>query len=215
MTQTSEVEPVEAPLARPRSWRRIAALSVIGAGALLFLYVLITFFQVLHASRQDQARPVDAIVVLGAAQYDGRPSPVLEARLSTALDLYRADYAPVIVTTGSKQEGDRFTEGFTGFTYLRDQGVPEADLRIVVDGTNTFEELSATANVLRSEGLGQRVLLVSDPYHALRAREIANEVGLQAWFSPTDLDSSFRQLVRETAAVAVGRVLGFRRVSNL
>ncbi len=183
--------------------------------ALAALYVFVTFLQVWAASRNDQARPVDAIVVLGAAQYDGRPSPVLEARLDTALRLYEAGLAPVIVTTGSNQEGDRFTQGFTGFTYLRDQGVPEGDLRIVVDGTNTFEELSATANVLRDEDLGTAVLLVSDPYHALRALEVAREVGLDAWFSPTDLDSSFRQLLRETAGVSVGRVVGFRRVSNL
>ncbi len=175
----------------------------------------ITFAQVWLASRDDQARQVDAIVVLGAAQYDGRPSPVLEARLDTALALYEQGFAPVIVTTGSNQVGDRFTEGFTGFTYLRDQGVPEGDLRIVVDGTNTFEELSATANVLRDEQLGDTVLLVSDPYHALRAVEVAREVGLEAWFSPTDLDSSLRQLVRETAGVSLGRLIGFRRVSNL
>lgn len=183
--------------------------------AITALYVAVTFVQVWHASTRDQTREVDAIVVLGAAQYDGRPSPVLEARLDAALELYRGGWASVIITTGSNQEGDRFTQGFAGFTYLRDQGVPETDLRIVVDGTNTFEELSATANVLRDERLGDRVLLVSDPYHALRAVEIAREVGLDAFFSPTDLDSSFRQLIRETAGVSVGRVVGFRRVSNL
>lgn len=197
------------------SRRRIGVVSAVGLFLLGFLYVATTFVQVWWASRSDDARPVDAIVVLGAAQYDGRPSPVLEARLDTALQLYREGLAPVIVTTGSNQEGDRFTEGFTGFTYLRDQGVPESDLRIVVDGTNTFEELSATANVMRDEGLGDEVLLVSDPYHSLRAVEIAREVGLDAWFSPTDLDSSFRQLVRETAGVSLGRLVGFRRVSNL
>ena len=183
--------------------------------AVSVLYVAVTFVQVWYASTRDQARDADAIVVLGAAQYDGRPSPVLEARLDTALDLYDRGLAPVIITTGSNQQGDRFTQGFTGFTYLRDQGVPEANLRIVVDGTNTFEELSATANVLVDEQLGDRVLLVSDPYHALRAVEIAREVGLDPYFSPTDLDSSFRQLVRETAGVAIGRIAGFRRVSNL
>ena len=204
-------------MSEPVRWsrRRIAVVSTVGLVLLGFLYVATTFVQVWWASRSDDARPVDAIVVLGAAQYDGRPSPVLEARLDTALALYEQGLAPVIVTTGSNQEGDRFTEGFTGFTYLRDQGVPEADLRIVVDGTNTFEELSATANVLRDESLGEQVLLVSDPYHALRAVEIAREVGLEAWFSPTDLDSSFRQLVRETAGVSLGRIVGFRRVSNL
>jgi vancomycin permeability regulator SanA len=195
--------------------RRLLLRSVFAVALLGVLYVAVTFVQVWMASRDDQARPVDAIVVLGAAQYDGRPSPVLEARLDTALGLYDRGFAPVIITTGSNQEGDRFTQGFTGFTYLRNRGVPETDLRIVVDGTNTFEELSATANVMREEGLGDDVLLVSDPYHALRAVEVAREVGLQPWFSPTDLDSSFRQLVRETAGVSVGRLVGFRRVSNL
>lgn len=197
------------------SRRRIGVVAAVGVCLLGVLYVGTTFLQVWWASRTDDARPVDAIVVLGAAQYDGRPSPVLEARLDAALGLYDQGLAPIIVTTGSNQAGDRFTEGFTGFTYLRDRGVPEADLRIVVDGTNTFEELSATANVMREDGLGDTVLLVSDPYHALRAVEIAREVGLRAWFSPTDLDSSFRQLVRETAGVSLGRLVGFRRVSNL
>ena len=199
----------------PTSKRRLVFAALLGLAALGMLYVLVTFVQVWHASGNDEARGVDAIVVLGAAQYDGRPSPVLEARLTAALELYEGGLAPVIVTTGSSQEGDRFTQGFAGFTYLRDQGVPESDLRIVVDGTNTFEELSATANVLRDESLGLRVLLVSDPYHALRAKEIAREVGLEAYFSPTDLDSSFSQLLRETAAVSIGRIVGFRRVSNL
>lgn len=198
-------------------WSRLkrSLLGLAGIVVLGVLYGAITFLQVWHASGRDEARSVDAIVVLGAAQYDGRPSPVLEARLNHALDLYERGLAPLIVTTGSNQEGDRFTQGFTGFTYLREAGVPEADLRIVVDGTNTFEELSATAAVLRNGGVGSEVLLVSDPYHALRAVEIAREVGLDPFFSPTDLDSSARQLIKETAGVAVGRLVGFRRVSNL
>lgn len=190
-------------------------LGVLGVVGLAVLYVGVTFAQVWFASRDDQARDVDAIVVLGAAQYDGVPSPVLQARLDRALELYREGHAEVIVTTGSNQAGDRFTQGFAGFTYLREFGVPEGDILVVTDGTNTYEELSATANALRAEGVGDEVLLVSDPYHALRAVEIAREVGLQAWFSPTELDSSLRQLLRETAGVGLGRVVGYRRVSNL
>lgn len=199
---------------RFRILRRVF-VSLLGVAVLGVLYGLITFIQVWYASGQDNARNVDAIVVLGAAQYDGRPSPVLEARLDHALDLYERGLAPLIVTTGSKQAGDRFTEGFTGFTYLRQSGVPEANLRIVVDGTNTFEELSATALVLRNDKLGDEVLLVSDPYHNLRAIEIAREVGLNPWFSPTALDSSAKQLIKETAGVGIGRLVGFRRISNL
>ena len=86
---------------------------------------------------------------------------------------------------------------------------------VVVDGGNTFESLSATANVLLDRGIGNKVILVSDPYHALRAKEIAREVGLEAWFSPTDLSSSFSQLLRETAGTSIGRIIGFRRASTL
>ncbi len=195
-------------------WRivRGTLVALVGVG---LLYVTVTFVQVWQTSRDDQARPADAIVVLGAAQYDGRPSPVLQARLDAALDLYRDGVAPVIVTTGSNQVGDRFTQGFAGFAYLRDAGVPEEDLRVVVDGTTTYEELSATANVLVDEAIGSDVVLVSDPYHGLRAVETAREVGLDAVFSPTDLDSSFTQLARETAGVGLGRIVGYRRISGL
>lgn len=198
-----------------RSTWRILRVTIVAIVALGCLYVAITFVQVWQTSREDAARPADAIVVLGAAQYDGRPSPVLRARLDAALELYRRGIAPVIVTTGSNQAGDRFTQGFAGFAYLRDAGVPEADLRVVVDGTTTYEELAATANVLIGEAIGTEVVVVSDPYHGLRAVETAREVGLDAVFSPTDLDASFSQLARETAGVSVGRLVGYRRISGL
>ncbi|MFL2697270.1 MAG: YdcF family protein [Acidimicrobiales bacterium] len=195
-----------------RKFLAIALLSII----LLFLsYLLLVFFQVWLNSARDQARPADAIVVLGAAQWDGVPSPVLEARLEKALKLYEEGLSPIIVTTGSKQTGDRFTEAYAGLTYLLERSVPESSILVVVDGNNTFESLSATANVLTDRGIGNKVILVSDPYHALRAKEIAREVGLQAWFSPTDLSSSFSQLIRETAGTSVGRVIGFRKASTL
>ena len=197
---------------RLRKFLTITLLSII---LLSLSYLLIVFFQVWLNSARDQARPVDAIVVLGAAQWDGVPSPVLEARLEKALKLYEEGLSPIIVTTGSKQTGDRFTEAYAGLTYLLERSVPESSILVVVDGNNTFESLSATANVLTDRGIGNKVILVSDPYHSLRAKEIAREVGLQAWFSPTDLSSSFSQLIRETAGTSVGRMIGFRKASNL
>jgi uncharacterized SAM-binding protein YcdF (DUF218 family) len=188
----------------------LVGLAVLGAG-----YLSITFAQVWWNSNRDEAQSVDAIVVLGAAQFDGVPSPVLAARLDRALELYRAGHGGLIVTTGSKQSGDRFTEAYAGLTYLLERGVPESDILVVVDGTNTFESLSAAANALGASQVGRHVLLVSDPYHALRAKEIAREVGLDPEFSPSAVDSSLRNLSRETAAVAIGRIVGFRRVSNL
>lgn len=197
-----------------RRWIRFVAWALAGTVVVVTVFTAVTFLQVWRASRDDQARPVDAIVVLGAAQYDGRPSPVLEARLVHALALWERGLADVIVTTGANQAGDRFTQGFAGYTYLRDAGVPDEAILVVVDGTSTYEELSATANVLAERGM-ERVLLVSDPYHNLRARAVAREVGLDAYVSAADTDAPFGRLARETAGVVIGRLIGFRRLATL
>ena len=105
------------------------------------------------------------------------------------------------------------TEGFAGFEYLRYAGMPEDALLVVTDGASTWEQLAATARQLRRLELAT-VLLVSDPYHSLRLLQIAGEVGLEAEVSSTDGRTSLRNLVRETAAVSLGRVLGYRRVDN-
>ena len=191
--------------------RVLVALAVlVGAG---ILYVTVTFVQVVVATGHDDRDPVDAIVVLGAAQYDGEPSPVLAGRLDHAFALWQEGVAPLVVTTGSKLEGDRFTEGYAGFEYLRFAGIPEDQLLVVTDGSSTWEQVAATAVQLESRGL-DTVVLVSDPYHSLRLEQIADEAGLDAAVSPTDGSSSLRQLVRETAAVSLGRLVGYRRIDN-
>ncbi len=121
--------------------------------------------------------------------------------------------APLVVTTGSNQPGDVFTEGYAGFEYLRFAGIPEEELLVITDGSSTWEQLAATARQLRAREL-ESVVLVSDPYHAFRLRQIAGEVGLDASVSSTDGGSSIRQLLRETASVSLGRILGYRRVDN-
>lgn len=206
--------PPPPPPHEPRRWVQPLAWGLLGVLVVGVLFTAVTFFQVWRLSRTDQARPVDAIVVLGAAQYDGRPSPVLEARLLHALDLWDRGLADVIVTTGANQPGDRFTQGFAGYTYLRDAGVADEDILVVVDGTSTWEELTATANVLAERGM-DRVLLVSDPYHSYRARAMAGDAGLDAWVSPADTGAPVGRLARETAAVVVGRLIGFRRLASL
>lgn len=195
---------------RRRVRSRRALLIVVAVGV---AYVVFNFFSVLAASGRDDREPVDAIVVLGAAQYDGDPSPVFAARLDHAFALWEQGLAPLIVTTGSNQPGDRVTEGFAGFEYLRFAGVPEESLLVITDGASTWEQLAATARQLRGRDLDS-VLLVSDPYHALRLSQIAEEVGLDASVSSTDGNTSIRNLVRETAAVSLGRILGYRRVDN-
>lgn len=200
---------------RPRRSRRWWAGRVLAAIVVLnVLYVGVTFVQVWWASTHDRPEPAEAIVVLGAAQYDGRPSPVLKARLDRAFDLYEEGIAPRIVTTGANREGDRFTEGFVGYEYLRGRGVPEDDIIVITDGVNTWEELSATARQLRPLGL-DKVVLVSDGYHALRLAHTADELGLDASVARTDGTATFRQLARETAAVSLGRIIGYRRLADL
>jgi len=194
------------------SARRVAWTLLI-VGTLAVIYVGINFIAVLAKLDVDDRGPGDAIVVLGAAQYDGRPSPVLARRLDHALELWNEGAAPLIVTTGSKQPGDRFTEGYAGFEYLLEAGVPESALLLVTDGASSWEQMAATARVLHNRDLSSAVV-VSDPYHSLRLAQISVEAGLTAYISPTDGEASVRQLARETAAVSLGRALGYRRVDN-
>ena len=109
----------------------------------MFVYLSVTFVQVWRAARRDDARPSDAIVVLGAAQYDGRPSPVLAARLDHAIDLYDDGIAPVIVVTGGRQPGDRFTEATAAANYLHDHGVPDDAILRETTGRSSWESLDA------------------------------------------------------------------------
>jgi uncharacterized SAM-binding protein YcdF (DUF218 family) len=195
---------------RRRRWLlRIAGVLV----AVAVVYVVVIAAQVVLAARQDQRELVDAIIVLGAAQYDGEPSPALQGRLDRALELYDEGLAPQIVLTGSKQEGDRFTEAFSGYRYLTEQGVPEAVLTIVDDGASTYESLAAASRVLRAQG-AERVLLVSDRYHNRRLQGIARELGMEPYVAPTDRSPSLRQLAGETGRVAVGELIGYRRLFN-
>lgn len=197
---------------------RRAFRAAVLATALLVLYVGATFVQVYRSSRQDGAVAADAIIVLGAAQYDGRPSPVLQDRLDHAFALYEADYADTIVLTGGRQEGDRFTEATTGYNYLRQRGVPDEALLKEVDGTSTWESLSASARFLIDRDL-TKVVLVTDGYHAKRVGAIADDLGLDASVSPSrnrlSTVSELRQLAKETIAVSIGRVIGYDRLFRL
>ena len=188
---------------------------VVGLAALVVLYVGLTFAQVWWASRSDDTAKASAIVVMGAAQWNGVPSPVLAGRLDHAVALYEEGVAPLIVVTGGKQAGDAVTQGRSGYEYLRAKGVPDEAIKVEVEGTNSYEELSASALILEQAGVGNEVVIVTDPYHALRAGEIAEEVGLHPHVSPTQAASGVRQMARETVAVAVGRIIGYRRLASV
>jgi uncharacterized SAM-binding protein YcdF (DUF218 family) len=177
-------------------------------------YLAVTFVQVWLASDTDNARPSDAVVVLGAAQWDGQPSPVFQQRLDHAAELHAQGLAPVIVVTGGKQAGDRVTQGAAAYDYLRSLGIADEALLVEVDGTDTYTELAASAAILDSAGIGKRVLLVTDGYHSLRTSMIATEVGMDPAVSPASGGGGGAEIMRETAAVAAGRMVGFRRLSN-
>ena len=202
--------------------RRVAVIAlkvVAGLLAAIILYGVVTFAQVWLASRRDGAHKAQAIVVFGAAQYNGRPSSVLKARLDHAVDLYHRRVAPVIVVTGGRQPGDKFTEATASADYLHTKGVPDNDILREVSGHSSWQSLASTASFLKARRIHD-VVLVSDPFHSLRIGGMAAELGLDAATSPTRTSpiTGFdvaTYMGRETLAVAVGRIVGFRREAGV
>lgn len=180
---------------------------VVGAVVVALLLVGGTAIRVWQLGRVDERQPVDMIVVLGAAQYDGEPSPVFRARLQHALELYEEGVAPRILTVGGAAAGDAFTEAQAGEQWLVENGVPGQALLPVDEGRDTYESFEAVAAVAEQRGWSSAVL-VSDPWHSLRSRTMADDVGLDATTSPTKRgpvvqtrETQFRYIVRETGAL--------------
>ncbi len=161
-------------------------LAIVGAALLAggVLVIGYTTFRIWDQGSREEVRPADAIVVLGAAQYDGRPSPIYEARLAHAVDLYEAGIAPVLVLTGGKAEGDRTTEAAAGREYALGRGVPAGAILSEDIGRTTLESLEGVAELFRAHGLSSAVF-VSDRTHMLRVLRIATDEGIVAWGSPT------------------------------
>ena len=199
----------------PRRAFRVAALLF----GLAFIYYVVCFVQVWSRGNDDEARKVDAVVVLGAAQYDGRPSPQLAARLDHAADLYAAGDSEHVVVTGGKRTGDRFTEAEASAKYLLRKGVPTSAIIQVGVGHNTYESMVAVQSTLHAKQL-IRVLIVTDPYHTLRTELIAKGLGLTTYVSPTRTSpvtggSLFSREITEAGGVALGRIIGFHRLSDI
>lgn len=205
-------------MAVPWVTRRLVAWTLLAILMIVFLYYLVTFVQVWRAAEADDRRPSEAIIILGAAQFDGRPSAVYRARLDHALALYNDDVAPTIVVTGGKQEGDRFTEADAGRNYLIRAGIPDGDILSENTSHSSFESLAASARFLLDDGI-KRVVLVSDPFHSLRIKLIAEELGFDAVTSPTrtspisGLDVVWRYAA-EALRVAFGRIFGFGNLAR-
>jgi len=187
------------------------------------VYGCINVAQVWWVGKSDQARAVDAIVVLGVAQYDGRPSPQLQARLDHALALWQEGLSPLVITTGGNQPGDRFTEAETSANYLIKgsliSAVPTESIVQENSGSTTRESLIGVRDIMQSRGL-HSVLIVTDPYHSLRSRLIAQDLDLVAYVSPTRTSplrgaSAVSRHVREALGVAVAHLIGFANLERL
>jgi uncharacterized SAM-binding protein YcdF (DUF218 family) len=185
-------------------------LRVLGAAGLLLLGLwALTMVEVVITGRRDEARPATAIVVLGAAQYVGRPSPVLRARLDHAIALWRAGLAPRMIFTGGRGDGDTTSEAAVSRRYALRRGVPDSAIVMENTGRTTRESLQGVAAIMN----GQRrrdVILVSDPFHMLRLSILARRLGLNPLTSPTrtspisqSRDQTWRYVVNESLKVPV------------
>jgi vancomycin permeability regulator SanA len=164
---------------------RVVALVVV----VVVLVLGVTATRIWLVSRQDDRSPADVAVVLGAAQFDGDPSPVFESRLRHAKELYDEGAVPRIVTTGGSRPGDRFTEAAAGKRFLTGLGVESADVIAVPEGDDTQSSLAAAARAMERRDLASAIV-VTDPIHSLRSRTMARDLGMDAWTSPARAGSS-------------------------
>ena len=178
------------------------------------LIVVSTAMAIWWTAREDSQPASDAIVVLGSAQYNGRPSSIFAARLEHAMKLYKAGVAPVIVTVGGKETGDQFTEAEAGRDYMAKAGIPTKALLAVPKGVDTLESMKVVEAAFVQHGWHSAVL-VTDPWHAMRAQRMAQDAGMDAVSSPTrqgpavqTRTTQFKYILRETAAYLLYRATG-------
>ena len=185
---------------------RIAVKTLAAVVLLAVVTLAVTSGYIWWFARQDDRRVSDAIVVLGAAQFDGRPSSVFTARLVHARNLWRDDVAPRIITVGGNRPGDRFTEASSGGRWLSENGVPADRVIAVESGTDTLSSVSAVQREMQRRGMASAVI-VTDPWHAVRTRSMARDRGIDAVMSPTrrgpavrERSVQIRYIARETFA---------------
>ncbi|MEO5901029.1 MAG: YdcF family protein [Ilumatobacteraceae bacterium] len=204
---------------RRRRWPRRTLLTLLVVVVASVAWFGLNLYQVHSTGTSDQARTADAIVVMGAAQYNGRPSPQLAARLDHVVELWNDGDAPLVVVTGGKLPGDRFTEAEASARYLTERGVPAGAILEENQAHNSYDSLRGVRDLLSARWL-RRVLLVSDPYHSLRIRLVSQELGMTAYVSPTRTSplrggKAFNKELEEAAGVSVGRIIGFRRLLSI
>jgi len=181
---------------QPRWWFRLLVLAV----AAVVLFLMITAVQVVHTASLQEIRPADAIVVFGAAEYSGHPSPVLRARLDHALDVFHRGVAPVVITTGGAAADPTFSEGGVGRDYLMHHGVPERSLIAETQGRDTAESAVRVGVIMRANGL-HSCIAVSDAYHVFRIRKLLEREGIAPVYVAPRPDSRPRSTWQREVAV--------------
>jgi uncharacterized SAM-binding protein YcdF (DUF218 family) len=200
-------------------WPFRLALKIFGlVVTLILLYFAVTLVQVWLTSREYSPFRAPALLVMGAAQYNGVPSPDLRARLDEALILYRDGDAGIIVVTGSKERGDLYTEAETGAHYLEANGVPDGAI-LEAGGTDSYRNIADAAPLLKSHH-DTTVLVVTDPFHEDRSMAICSELGLYPSPTPTKTSpikgwSTVPYFLKETVGVGLGRIIGFNHLEWL
>jgi len=184
----------------------------------VLVYLGVTAFQVWRTGQRYQPRAAGAIVVMGAAQYDGVPSPDLRARLEQAALLWHQQYSSTIMVTGSKEPGDTYTEAQASARYLVSVGVPPSDI-LQAGGRNSWDNLAEAAPALIARG-DTTVLVVTDKFHVARSLAIASAVGLTPYATPTQYSpihglAAVPYYAKETLGVAVGRIIGYDNLDHL
>ena len=185
-----------------RRWVLPVLVFLILAGPILELALVGAIYV---QARTDQTRPVDAIVVLGTTQYNGVPSPTLQARLDQAVELYRSGVAGTIIVTGGGRPGDVYTEAESGQMYLVEAGVPKQAIVLENAGADSWESMNSVAGILAARNL-HSILLVSDGFHLLRLKVMARDLGVTAYAtasrgSPISGSQEFGYVIREALAI--------------
>lgn len=192
---------------------------VIGALVAGGMYFGVNFASIIIVGSQDKGATADAIVVMGAAQYDGRPSPQLAARLDHAKALWDDNRAPIIAVTGGKLEGDRFTEAEASQMYLVERGVPSSAIIGEGEGVATWDSVTALTPVLRKNNV-QSVIVVTDAYHEQRSVLSFRQQGFTVLASATSSSplsggTLVRRTIREALGISLGRIVGFDTLFDL
>ena len=168
--------------------------------AALAAFLTITAIRIVHDGSLQELHPADAIVVFGAAEYSGRPSPVLRARLDHAFDLFGKGIAPVVITTGGAAADPSFSEGGVGSDYLRHRGIPERNLIAETQGSDTAQSAVRVAVIMRANGLHSCVA-VSDAYHVFRIKRLLEHEGLGPVYVAPRPDSKPHSVWQRACAV--------------